>query len=91
LACAEIAMMLPVARNNPKRKPYNYSYHAGRIGSYAAIGLLFGWIGQGLYLAGVQQRLSIFAGVLMITITVVQKVLSPNTIFHAPYIRLFRL
>ena len=70
--CGPIAMMLPVARSNPKKKALQLlAYHAGRIGSYAAIGLLFDWIGQGLYLAGVQQRLSIFAGVLMITITVV--------------------
>lgn len=42
-------------------------YQAGRIITYAAIGLFFGLAGKGLALAGLQQILSVAAGVLMIT------------------------
>lgn len=41
-------------------------YQAGRIITYAAIGLFFGLAGKGLALAGLQQILSVAAGVLMV-------------------------
>jgi len=67
--CGPIAMMLPFARNNPQKKAVQLlTYHSGRIVSYSAIGLLFGLIGRGFYLAGIQQQLSILAGVLMIAV-----------------------
>lgn len=69
--CGPIAMMLPVAHSNPEKKALQIlTYHLGRIFSYAMIGLLFGIIGRGFYLAGIQQQLSIFAGILMIAIIV---------------------
>lgn len=65
--CGPIAMMLPVAQSNPEKKALQIlTYHLGRIFSYAIIGLLFGIIGRGFYLAGIQQQLSVFAGILMI-------------------------
>jgi sulfite exporter TauE/SafE len=41
-------------------------YHAGRIITYAALGILFGLMGKGLALAGFQKILSIGAGVFML-------------------------
>lgn len=41
-------------------------YHSGRILTYAALGLLFGLLGQGIAIAGFQKFLSITAGVFMI-------------------------
>ena len=41
-------------------------YHAGRILTYAALGLLFGLLGKGLAVAGLQKILSITAGVFML-------------------------
>ncbi len=41
-------------------------YHAGRILTYAALGLLFGLLGKGLAVAGLQKILSISAGVFML-------------------------
>ena len=41
-------------------------YHAGRILTYAALGLLFGLLGKGLAVAGFQKMLSIAAGVFML-------------------------
>ncbi|MGH2664720.1 sulfite exporter TauE/SafE family protein [Flavobacterium sp.] len=75
--CGPIAMMLPVAKNNPEKKALQIlTYHAGRLLAYGSIGLLFGLIGRGFYLAGIQQQLSIFAGIAMIIM-----VLLPINIF----------
>lgn len=41
-------------------------YHAGRILTYAALGLLFGMLGKGLAVAGFQKFLSVAAGILML-------------------------
>ncbi len=41
-------------------------YHTGRLITYSLIGVLFGLFGRGLYLAGIQQRLSIVIGIVMI-------------------------
>jgi len=65
--CGPIAFALPVDRTNkPKMIFQTFLYHFGRLISYALIGLIFGSLGKGLYLAGFQQRLSILAGILMI-------------------------
>tara|TARA_R110002072_G_scaffold7503_2_gene40642 strand:+ start:393805 stop:394512 length:708 start_codon:yes stop_codon:yes gene_type:complete len=65
--CGPIAFLLPVDRNNPvKRVLQIASYHAGRLFTYATIGLLFGFLGSRLQLFGIQQQLSIAIGVLMI-------------------------
>lgn len=41
-------------------------YHAGRILTYALLGILFGLLGKGLALAGFQKILSVSAGILML-------------------------
>lgn len=65
--CGPIAMMLPVDRNNPTKKVTQIlTYHIGRLTAYGSIGLVFGLVGKGLFMAGFQQKLSIFIGVAMI-------------------------
>lgn len=65
--CGPIALMLPVDRANPAAKITQLTaYHLGRISTYAALGALFGFAGKALFLAGMQQRLSVVAGMLMI-------------------------
>lgn len=65
--CGPFVLMLPFSRSNPSRKVLQLlSYHAGRIASYAVLGLLFGLAGKGLYLAGLQQRLSLLLGLVML-------------------------
>jgi hypothetical protein len=67
--CGPIAMMLPVDRTNQTKKVIQIiTYHLGRLSAYAFIGLVFGLLGKGLFLAGIQQKLSIFIGVLMILV-----------------------
>jgi sulfite exporter TauE/SafE len=83
--CGPIAMMLPVDRNNEAKKISQLSvYHIGRLFAYASLGLLFGLLGKGLFLAGMQQQLSITVGVLMIIITVVPERTLANYNFSKP-------
>ncbi len=67
--CGPIGLMLPI-RNMPKKEAifYVFLYHTGRLTAYFSIGLLFGFLGKGLFLYGFQQRLSVLVGVLMIII-----------------------
>lgn len=72
--CGPIAFMLPIDRNNKTRGFFQtLIYHAGRVFSYATLGAIFGLLGRGFYLFGLQQQLSIAMGVMMIAV-----VLLPN-------------
>ncbi len=70
--CGPIAFVLPVDRSSKSTLFIQiFLYHLGRLLSYSLIGLLFGFVGKGLYLAGFQQRLSILMGVIMIALVVI--------------------
>ncbi|TDE02171.1 sulfite exporter TauE/SafE family protein [Flavobacterium hiemivividum] len=70
--CGPIAMMLPVDRNNPTKKVTQiFTYHIGRLTAYGTIGLIFGLVGKGFFMAGIQQNLSIFIGVAMIAVILI--------------------
>ena len=87
--CGPIALMIPVDRTNPTKKAIQIiTYHLGRLSAYACIGFIFGLVGKGFFLAGIQQRLSIFIGVAMIiTILTPERVLA-NYNFSKPVYRL---
>ncbi|SHG19670.1 sulfite exporter TauE/SafE family protein [Flavobacterium defluvii] len=75
--CGPIAMMLPVDHQNEAKKVTQIiTYHFGRLIAYSTIGLIFGLLGRGFFLAGMQQKMSIFIGIAMILI-----VLIPEKIF----------
>jgi sulfite exporter TauE/SafE len=83
--CGPIAMMLPVDRDNPaKRAIQILLYHTGRITAYGSLGLVFGILGKGFYLAGMQQHLSIIAGVVIITIALVPEKIFARYNFSKP-------
>lgn len=70
--CGPIAFMLPLDRKSKTKKLFQLSlYHLGRIFTYSFIGVLFGLLGKGIYLFGIQQKLSIVMGVLMILIILI--------------------
>lgn len=76
--CGPIAFVLPVDRTHKYKRVFQTMlYHIGRLLAYSGIGLLFGLLGKGLYLAGFQQRLSILLGIIMILL-----VLIPMHIFN---------
>ncbi|WP_350289244.1 sulfite exporter TauE/SafE family protein [uncultured Croceitalea sp.] len=70
--CGPIAFMLPVDRTNKTKKfSQVLIYHFGRLLAYGIIGLVFGLLGKGLYVFGMQQKLSIAIGILMILIVII--------------------
>lgn len=70
--CGPIAMMLPVDHHNATRKALQVgTYHFGRLTAYGTIGLIFGALGKGFFLAGMQQQLSIAIGILMIVFIII--------------------
>ncbi|TDT40545.1 hypothetical protein CLV90_3394 [Maribacter spongiicola] len=70
--CGPIAFMLPVDRtNNYKKFGQIFIYHFGRLMAYGLIGLIFGLLGKGLSIFGIQQKLSIGIGIIMILIVLI--------------------
>lgn len=87
--CGPIAMMLPVDRNNPSKKIIQImSYHLGRISAYATVGFVFGLLGKGFYMAGMQQKMSIIIGLLMILVILIPEKTFANYNFSKPVFRL---
>ncbi len=76
--CGPIAFALPIDRTSKGKMIFQTMlYHLGRLITYSLIGVLFGVIGKGLYLAGFQQRLSILMGIIMIITVII-----PISIFN---------
>jgi hypothetical protein len=70
--CGPLMLALPLEAASKRQLLGQLSvYHLGRIGMYAALGVFFGLIGQGVAIAGFQQILSIAAGILMIAMAFV--------------------
>lgn len=70
--CGPIAFMLPVDRHNGFKKfGQIFIYHSGRLMAYGIIGLIFGLLGKGLSIFGIQQKLSIAIGILMILVVLI--------------------
>lgn len=66
--CGPIALAVPFrTRSASTRMIAAALYNSGRVLSYALIGFFFGLLGYGLSLAGLQQWLSIAAGVVLIS------------------------
>lgn len=87
--CGPIAMMLPLNYNNPAKKAAQILlYHFGRMTAYGSLGLLFGIVGRGFYLAGLQQQASIIAGIVMITIVLLPEKQFAKYNFSKPIYRI---
>ncbi|WPO77460.1 sulfite exporter TauE/SafE family protein [Flavobacterium sp. KACC 22761] len=70
--CGPIAVMLPVDHHNETKKVTQIiTYHLGRLTAYATIGLIFGLLGRGFFMAGIQQKISIFIGIAMIAVVLI--------------------
>lgn len=87
--CGPIALMLPVERNNPAKKISQIvTYHLGRLAAYGTIGLIFGLIGKGFFLAGMQQKLSIFIGISIIVVILIPERTFAQYNFSKPVFKL---
>ncbi len=70
--CGPIALALPIQTENRFNLiSGRILYNIGRAITYACIGLIFGLVGQTLSLAGLQQSVSIIAGVLMLLMVII--------------------
>ncbi len=75
--CGPIALSLPVqGKSQSSRFVSILIYNAGRIITYSALGALFGLVGQGFAIFGLQQILSIVLGVIILL-----SVLLPGDLF----------
>ncbi|HEY4616926.1 MAG TPA: sulfite exporter TauE/SafE family protein [Flavobacterium sp.] len=87
--CGPIAMMLPVDRHNPAKKASQIlTYHLGRLTAYGTIGLIFGLVGKGFFMAGIQQNLSIFIGVAIIAVILIPEKIFSKYNFSKPIFKL---
>jgi sulfite exporter TauE/SafE len=87
--CGPIAMMLPVDRNNAAKKVTQIlTYHLGRLTAYGSIGFVFGMLGKGFFMAGIQQNLSIFIGVAMIVVILIPEKILAKYNFSKPVFKL---
>ncbi len=65
--CGPLLLALPLDAAGKRQVLHQMLvYHAGRILTYAVLGILFGLLGHGLAMAGWQQGLSIAAGVILL-------------------------
>lgn len=86
--CGPIALLLPVDRANTSRKALQILlYHLGRLTAYGVLGFVFGLLGRGFYLAGMQQQLSIVVGILMIAIALIPEKVFARYNFSQPVYR----
>ena len=87
--CGPIAMMLPVDRNNQAKKTSQIiTYNLGRLIAYGTIGFVFGLLGKGFFLAGIQQKLSIFIGIAMILVILIPEKVFAQYNFSKPVFKL---
>lgn len=69
--CGPLALALPVGHLGRTRQVVAILlYNAGRVTTYSLMGLLLGWAGRGLSLAGLQQWLSVVMGILVLLLAV---------------------
>lgn len=87
--CGPIAMMLPVDRANQAKKTSQIiTYNLGRLIAYGTIGFVFGLLGKGFFLAGIQQKLSIFIGIAMILVILIPEKVFARYNFSKPVFKL---
>lgn len=86
--CGPIALMLPVDHQNRTKKATQIiTYHFGRLVAYGTIGLVFGVLGSGFFMAGLQQRMSIFVGIAIIAIVLLPEKYLAQFNFSRPIFR----
>lgn len=87
--CGPIAFLLPLDRKSKSKRAFQLiSYHTGRLLMYGALGAIFGSLGRGLNLFGIQQHISIAIGVLMIAVILIPTKTFNRYNFSKPLYRL---
>jgi sulfite exporter TauE/SafE len=87
--CGPIAFLLPLDRKSKAKRAFQLvSYHSGRLFMYGLLGAIFGSLGRGLNLFGMQQHISIAIGVLMIMVILIPTKTFNHYNFSKPIYRL---
>lgn len=69
--CGPIALTLPLNRSSLLNSFIGaILYNSGRIVTYAIIGILFGLLGQGFYMAGLQNMISVSIGIFLLIVLI---------------------
>ncbi|HEX6428595.1 MAG TPA: sulfite exporter TauE/SafE family protein [Niastella sp.] len=69
--CGPLALALPVHHLQRRHQAIAMLlYNAGRVVTYSLAGLVFGWAGRGVYMAGFQQWFSIGMGVVILALVI---------------------
>lgn len=85
--CGPIALTLPVHHLSGGKKAAGILlYNSGRISAYAALGMIFGWLGMQLYLGGLQQWLSLITGLLLLLVVLLRYVLHRRQRNYFPFL-----
>lgn len=67
--CGPLALALPVQNLGRTKKQFAlFSYHIGRVTTYALLGAIFGLLGRQVYIAGFQRWFSILLGIMVLLI-----------------------
>ncbi len=74
--CGPLMLALPAPRGGGlwRTVARRLAYHAGRVGAYGALGLVFGLLGAGLAVAGVQRGVSVTMGAVMLAGVLLRRV-----------------
>lgn len=86
--CGPIAMAIP-GGGSDSRTINLFLYNFGRIITYSIIGLLFGIIGKGIFIAGLQQTLSIVAGISILLYILINYISGKNKFEKLTFAHLF--
>jgi sulfite exporter TauE/SafE len=77
--CGPLAMAMPVGRLPRSQRGLAIGlYHGGRVLAYSGLGVLMGFIGQGIWLTGLQRPVSIGAGLFLLVWTLVNRGIFPG-------------
>lgn len=80
--CGPIVLSLPC--KNSSQSLSALQYNLGRMLSYAVLGFVFGIFGKGLIITGIQQGVSVFAGVLLIISVFIPKLIGLKWLIFKP-------
>lgn len=84
--CGPIALAVPVKDGNRKNRLSSaFIYNTGRILIYVLFGAFFGLFGQGLQMAGLQQKTSITIGIMILLILLFPVLFKNFNILNSPF------
>lgn len=80
--CGPLVLALPVQTLAPnRRRAAVILYHAGRVATYTLLGVIFGFVGRHVFIAGFQRTVSITMGALILAVIAGDKLFARRRVF----------